>query len=252
MVEHGSGPALVVIPGLPGPWRFVAPAVHALSAHFRVLSQSLGPECTLEADVARIVSALDERKIDRAVICGISFGGLIALAFAARYPERTSALVLASTPGPGFTLRPRHKFYLRWPWIFGPLFLLESPFNLRHELHVSQLKAFLGGPVSFAKIARRARLLESTDIAGASRRVNARTLVITGEARFDHVVPVESSLALLRAIPGATHVTLNGTGHLGSVTRAREFAEIVGNFVERPFQGRDRGPERPALHSGAA
>jgi pimeloyl-ACP methyl ester carboxylesterase len=253
MVEHGSGPALVVVPGLPGPWRFVAPAVHALSAHFRVLTQSLGPECTIESDVARILSALDERKIDRAVICGISLGGLIALAFAARHPDRTSALVLASAPGPGFTLRPRHKFYIRWPWIFGPLFLLESPFNLRHELGASLFKAVIAtGPVSFAKIAKRARLIEQTDIAGECRRVTAPTLVVTGEPQLDHVVPVDNTLGLLRVIPGARHVTIAGAGHLGAVTHAGMFAQIVENFVAPPFGSRGRGPERPALRKGAA
>ena len=99
MVEHGSGPALVVIPGLPGSWKFVAPAVHALSAGFRVLTMSLGPECTLDSDVRRIAASLDERRIDRAVVCGISLGGLVALRFAAAHPERTSALVLVSTTG---------------------------------------------------------------------------------------------------------------------------------------------------------
>lgn len=242
MVEHGSGPALVVIPGLPGPWRFVAPAVHALSADFRVLAQSLGPECTIEHDVARIVSALAERKIDRAVICGVSFGGLIALAFAAQYPDRTSALVLASAPGPGFTLRPRHKFYLRWPWVFGPLFLLESPFNLRHELDTSLLTAAIAsGPVSFGKIARRARLIEQTDIAATCRRVTAPTLVVTGEPQLDHVVPVESTLGLMRAIPGSRHATVAGAGHLGAVTHARAFAEIVNGFAGSVRLEADRG-----------
>jgi 3-oxoadipate enol-lactonase len=252
MIEHGHGPALVLVPGLPGPWRYVAPAVHALSVHFRVLTMSLGPECTIESDVARIVTALDERRIDRAVICGISFGGLIALRFAAEHRDRVSALVLTSAPGPEFPLRPRHRFYARWPWIFGPLFLLETPFHLRHDLHLSLLRVIATAPTSFAKMARRAQLLGSTDIAADCRRVTAPTLVVTGESRFDHVVPVDSTREYLRVIPGSRQVVMPGTGHLGSITRAEAFAQIVRAFVERPFQGRGRGPERPALRTGAA
>jgi 2-hydroxymuconate-semialdehyde hydrolase/2-hydroxy-6-oxo-octa-2,4-dienoate hydrolase len=252
MIEQGHGPALVLVPGLPGPWTYVAPAVRALSTHFRVLTMSLGPECTIESDVARIVAALDERRIDRAIVCGISFGGLIALRFAADHPDRVSALVLASAPGPGFTLRPRHRFYARWPWIFGPLFLLETPFHLRHDLRLSLVRAVATAPTSFATIARRALLLESTDIAADCRRVSAPTLVVTGEARFDHVVPVESTRQYLHAIPGSQQVVIPGTGHLGSITRADEFTRLVSDFVERPFQGRGRGPERPALRTGAA
>jgi len=244
MIEQGHGPALVLVPGLPGPWSYVAPAVRALSAHFRVLTMSLGPECTIASDVARIVAALDERRVDRAVVCGISFGGLIALRFAADHPERVSALVLASAPGPGFRLRPRHRFYARWPRIFGPLFLLETPFHLRHDLHLSLVRAAATAPVSFAKIAQRAQLLESTDIAADCTRVTAPTLVVTGEARFDHVVPVESTREYLRAIPGSRHETLEGTGHLGSIAHAPEFAGVVTAFVGRG------APQ--AIKSGAA
>ena len=234
MIDKGSGPALVLIPGLPGPWQFFKPAVDELAKYFRVLTLSLGPECTLDADAARIIAGLNKRGIDRAAICGVSLGGLIALRFAATHQDRTAALVLASTPGPGFTLRPRHRLYTRWPWIFGPLFVLESPFNLRHELHWSQFRALLSAPVSFAKIARRAQLIEATDIAADCAKVTAPTLVVTGERAFDHVVSVDSTLEYLRAIPQSTHVELKSTGHLGSVMRPHEFTAMVRTFVGDP------------------
>jgi pimeloyl-ACP methyl ester carboxylesterase len=99
--EQGSGPPLVLLPGIPGPWEYVRPAVEALAASYRVLTFGLGPECSIESDVARICRELDDRRLEQAVICGISFGGLIALRFAATHPARTRALVLASVPGPG-------------------------------------------------------------------------------------------------------------------------------------------------------
>jgi pimeloyl-ACP methyl ester carboxylesterase len=225
--EHGHGAPIVLVPGLPGPWRFIAPAVHAAASHHRVLTMSLGPECTLDSDVERIRVALDERRIDKATVCGISLGGLVALRFAATYPSRTQALVLVSTPGPGATLSARYRLYARWPRLLGVLFLLETPYQLRHELGWSLLKMLWGQPVSFAKIAKRARLIESTDIAADCARVQAPTIVVTGEAAFDHVVPVESTLRFLDAIPGARHIEMKGTGHLGSVTHAQEFARIV-------------------------
>ena len=253
MIEFGHGTPLVVIPGMPGPWRFVAPAVHALSRHFRVFTLSLGPECTIDSDVARIMSTLDQRGIDRAVICGVSLGGLIAVRFAARYPQRTAALVLVSSPGPGATLRPRHRFYARWPWLGGPLLMLETPVLLWRELRWSQLKMMLGRPVSFAKMAKRALLIDSTDIAADCTRLAAPTLVVTGEPPLDRIVSVESTLGYLRAIRGATHVQMDDTGHLGSITHASEFAHIVSDFAGRPFQGR-RGawPERPGLQEPGA
>jgi pimeloyl-ACP methyl ester carboxylesterase len=232
VIEHGHGTPIVMIPGLPGPWRFIAPAVHAMSTRFRALAMSLGPECTIDSDVARIAAALDERRIDRAIVCGISLGGLVALRFAAVHPHRTLALVLASTPGPGATLARRHRLYARWPNLFGPLFLLETPWAVRHELRWSHLKPLFGRPVSFSKMAKRAALIESTDMAADCARVNCPTLIVTGERRFDHIVPVDNTLGYLKAIAGASHIEIAGSGHLGSITHAQEFSRAVQTFHE--------------------
>jgi pimeloyl-ACP methyl ester carboxylesterase len=48
-------------------------------------------------DLAALIDALG---LDRPVVCGLSMGGCIAQAFAARYPDRLSGLVLADTFGP--------------------------------------------------------------------------------------------------------------------------------------------------------
>ena len=41
-IELGSGPPLVLVPGIPGPWEYVRPAIEALGKSFRVLAFSLG------------------------------------------------------------------------------------------------------------------------------------------------------------------------------------------------------------------
>jgi len=249
MIEYGTGRALVLVPGLPGPWQYTAPAVDALSARFRVLTLPLGRECTIEADVARILEGLTERHLERAVICGISLGGLVALRFAAMYPQRTAALVLVSPPGPGATLRPHHRFYTRWPLLCGPLFVLETPFRLWREASCLRIATFaataLRAPVSFRKIARRAQLIESTDIASDCRLVVSPTLVVTGEQHLDSVVPVGSTMGYLRAIPGASHVVLKGTGHVGSITQSKAFAEAVAAFVDRASHRKSVVPQTP-------
>jgi pimeloyl-ACP methyl ester carboxylesterase len=244
-IEKGNGPPLVLVPGIPGSWQYVRRAADALAASFRVLTFSLGPECTIESDVTRIVRALDDRGIDQAIVCGISFGGLIALRFAAAHPMRTRALVLASVPGPGTRLRPRHKTYAQWPYIFGPLFVVETPFRLRPEVKAAlpasadrlsfawaQLKAFLSAGVSLRKVARRACLMEDLDIAGDCGRVTAPTLVVTGDPTLDWVVPVNSTMGFTRLIRDSRHVVLERTGHLGSMTQPVLFAAAVRRFMD--------------------
>jgi len=243
--ELGDGPPLVLVPGIPGPWQYVQRTVEALAASFRVLTFSLGRECTIETDVERIGRAMDECQIDQAIVCGISYGGLVALRFAASHPGRTRALVLASTPGPGTTLKPRHRTYAQWPYLFGPLFIAETPFRFRREFRRAlpwpadrwsfawaELKAFFTAGISLGQVARRACLMEQVDIAGDCQRVGAPTLVVTGEPALDWVVPVDNSLGYLRSIGGARHVVLEGTGHLGAITRPAAFTAAVRRFAD--------------------
>lgn len=244
LIDRGSGPPLVLIPGLQGRWEYLRPAVDALSTSFRVLTFSLG-SADLNGYAEQVANVMTLAHVERATICGVSFGGLIAVRFAARYAARCEALVLASTPRPLLRLRPRHQFYLRAPWIFGPIFLAETPFRLRPEIRAAipdaearrrfslrSLKTAISAPVSLSRIAGRARMITTEDVTPDCARIAAPTLVLTGEAHLDHVVPVDGSSEYLRLIPDAQAAVLERTGHLGSITRPDAFAAIIRSFTE--------------------
>ena len=256
LIDLGNGPPLVLIPGIQGRWEYLEPAIDALAELFRVLTFPLsgeqGCEATVDStigidnDAHQVEAVLDRLGIRRATICGISFGGLPAIRFAAMHPERTSALVLVSTPGPGWRLRPRHCFYARWPRLFGPLFLAESPFRLRAELAAAlptlrgrwrfarwQLGTLIRAPLSLGRMATRASLMTSVDLLDDCVRVTAPTLVVAGEQALDRVLRVEGTPAYVKLISGARSVVLERTGHLGSVTRPELFASIVCDFLDR-------------------
>lgn len=234
---------LVLIPGIQGRWEYMRAAVDALGAHFYVLTYSLRGE-TMEDYAGQVSRSLDEHHVDRAVVCGVSFGGLVALRFAASVPDRVIALVMASTPGPEWHLRPRHRMYARLPWIFGPLFLAEAPWRLRGEIATalpdwsarwafrrSALRTFMSAPVSLSAMAARARLVERLDTRGDCARVTAPTLVVTGEPHLDHVVSAERSSEYGRLISGARGAILERTGHIGTMTRPEVFAAMVHEFA---------------------
>jgi pimeloyl-ACP methyl ester carboxylesterase len=254
LVQLGTGAPLVFVPGLQGRWEYARPTVEALAEHFRVLTFSLGDEPNWNGPFDRrrgfdaygdqIAAAVDEAGIARAVVCGLSFGGLATLNFASRFGDRVDALVLASTPGPGFTLRPRHQLYTRVPWLFGLLFLVETPFRASAELRAAlpssaDRRAFawkmartsVTAPLSASRMAARARLIGSFDAAAACGRITAPTLVVTGEPSLDFVVSVEGTSQYSRLIAGARTAVLDRTGHQGTLTRPLEFAAIVRRFV---------------------
>src|SRR6476660_7577852 len=134
LFDSGSGTPLVVVPGIQGRWEWMRPGIDALAASCRVVTFSLCDEPCSEARfdeptgfacyVDQIREALDQVKLERAAICGVSYGGLIAAAFAARYPSRVSALVLASALPPSWTPNRRVLAYMRTPRLLAPLFFL--------------------------------------------------------------------------------------------------------------------------------
>jgi pimeloyl-ACP methyl ester carboxylesterase len=254
IIERGTGTPLVLVPPLPGRWEYARPAVDALAESFRVITFPLCDEPSSGArfDPARgienyreqVLTALDQLALTDAVIVGVSFGGVVALRFAAEHPERTSALVLVSTPGPQWRLRRRHEIYARAPWILGPVFFAESPWRLRRELSAAmprlsdrwaftadQLRTFLRAPISLRRMAGRARLIAQTPRSEDCARIAAPTLVVHGEPHLDHVVTVEGTVAYGQLIRGARVQLLERTGHFGTNVRPREFAALVREFV---------------------
>lgn len=253
IVERGTGAPVVVVPGIQGRWEYSRGLVNALAEHARVITFSLCDEreaCDtngsgMDVFAAQVESALDRLDVSRAAIVGVSFGGLVALRFAATRPRRTSALVMISAPGPQWHLRPRHEWYARLPWIFGPVFLAETPFRLRREVVTAlpnrlerrayvraQLRTITEAPVSFGRMAARARLIGRYDRVADSVRVASPTLVLQGDDALDHVTGSGGTDRYAQLIAGARLVQMEGTGHLGSVTRPAECAGIVHRFLD--------------------
>jgi len=104
--DDGSGLPLLFIHAFPlnsSMWRAQR---RDLSTFYRVLTFDLpgfgrgGPfpdAFSLDDAADMAVTLLDDRGIDRAVVCGCSMGGYIALSILRRHPERLSGLVLSNT-----------------------------------------------------------------------------------------------------------------------------------------------------------
>ena len=81
------------------------------------------------------LAIMDAAGIDRAVLCGVSMGGMVALHVAARAPERVSALVLANTPL-ALSLNPR---LLRLIDALNPYAILPPLFRLIDPVRLARL-----------------------------------------------------------------------------------------------------------------
>src|SRR5262245_57373471 len=99
---------IVIIPGIQGRWEWMRPAIDALRSEGDVSTFSLNDEDGMgdpfEQWMSMIQQRVDRSKTGQVVLIGVSFGGLVAARYAARYPDRVGALVLVSTPSPEYRL----------------------------------------------------------------------------------------------------------------------------------------------------
>ena len=190
------------------------------------------PEGTTRDDyAAAVASAMGALGIAQAHVCGLSLGGVVAIAMHAVAPERCASLVLADT----FASHPDGRaIYDR---------SVAGSENMR-ALAEARVDVLLGQP---ADPAVRGEVIETmANIHPAAYRTGAEavwladqhdratdirvpTLVLCGAQ--DHVTPPSLSLVLTRLIPGARCEVMAGASHLANLDRPDEFNTLVGAFI---------------------
>jgi pimeloyl-ACP methyl ester carboxylesterase len=254
MFDKGSGPTIVVVQPLQGRWQWMRPFLEALARQCRVITYTLAgdfgadrgidPTEGFATYVRQLEDVIDRCGVDRIALCGISFGGTVAVRYAALHPERVTRLIVVSSPGPGWRATNEQARYISRPLLTLPLFLTTALRRLGAELKAalpspSQRLAFVvraavtAGryPAMPSVMARRVRLMQTIDLADDCVRIAAPTLIVTGNPSLDHVVPVESTRRFESQIRGSRYVMMENTGHSGSLTQPEHFARIVGEFV---------------------
>ena len=114
-----DAPAIVLVHGTRmsrGMWH---PQLAALQGGFRVIALDLPGHGALrdrrfdwDEAVDEIARVIDEAAGGRAVVCGLSLGGYLAIDLAARYPDRVAGLVIS-----GASAEPSGRFFpvaIRW------------------------------------------------------------------------------------------------------------------------------------------
>lgn len=244
---HGSGP------GATG-WSNFNPNIGALAENFRVLAVDMpgwGDSSPRPAAEYRhpevVVQLLDALGIDKAALVGNSMGGMIALAVAARNPERVSHLI---TMGPGSgqpTLfdagdGPSEGLKILYAGYNDPtpetfakvvdIMTFDTPQEVAEPLAKQRaanaaakpehLKNWIDGSAGGPPLRYGASLEEIMSI-------KAPSLLIHG--RDDRVVPFEHTLRLVRLIQNSRAYLINRCGHWAQLEHADEFNRAVTSFI---------------------
>jgi 3-oxoadipate enol-lactonase len=186
---------------------------------------------TRDAYAAAILAGMDVLGIDRAVVCGLSLGGVVAIAMHAIAPQRCASLILADT----FAVHPDGpSIYERSLAASGDLralaearvdFLLApgAPDDVRREVVETMARI---DPAAYRIGAEAVWLADQRDRAAG---ISVPTLVLCGEE--DKVTPRALSEELASLIPGARLETVAGAGHISNLERPAEFNRLAEEFI---------------------
>ncbi|WP_213736130.1 alpha/beta hydrolase [Bradyrhizobium sp. dw_411] len=201
------------------------------------LSQKVRGMLALDTMAADIIALLDALGITgKVALAGVAVGGAIALHFAARYPERTSAVVVGS-PATGIAADRRAAALERVAQIeaAGMALAVESAMlngyapELRGDLkRFERFQArWLGNdPGSYAAIWR---MLAGADMQNELAMLRCPVLVIGGS--LDRVRPPPMAEAVAKTIPGARYIEVR-TGHYMAVQTPDLIADCIHDFLK--------------------
>jgi DNA-binding winged helix-turn-helix (wHTH) protein/alpha-beta hydrolase superfamily lysophospholipase len=205
----------------------------ALSEHHQVVRYDERGNGLSQRDVAAVSfdtwvhdleTVVDAAGLDRFPLLGISRGGSIAIAYAAKHPERVSHLILygafargASAASPEIREERRalaSLIGLGWGLnspafcrMFTSRFIPES--TPEHEQWFDELQRVSTSPQNAARLMQ---LDDQIDVRRLLADVRVPTLVMHCDR--DQVVPVAFGQQLAAAIPGARYVSLPSANHL--------------------------------------
>jgi 3-oxoadipate enol-lactonase len=200
------------------------------------MSQKVRGELGIDTMADDIASLLDTLGIaGKVALAGVAVGGAIALHFAARYPERASAVAVGS-PATGIAPDRRVAALERVAKIeaVGMAFAVHDSMQngyapeLRGDIRrFERFRArWLGNdPASYATIWR---MLAGTDMQDELTRLRCPVLVIGGS--LDRVRPPPLAESVAKAIPGARYVELR-TGHYMAVQTPDLISDCIDEFL---------------------
>lgn len=244
----GGGTALVLLHGFPFDRSMWQGQAEALGAEFRVVAPDLRGaggttlgvgDVTLETLAEDVAALLDELKLGRVVLGGLSMGGYVAFEFFRRFPERVRALVLADTRPQADTeegRRAREENARRalqegmTPIVETMLPKLLSTATRERGGHVlERVRAMmLGVSPAGAAAALRAMALrrDQTDLLPS---IDVPTLIVVGSE--DAVTPPADAEAMKAKIENSRLVVVEGAGHLSNVEQPSEFNRALVEFL---------------------
>jgi 3-oxoadipate enol-lactonase len=196
-----------------------------------------GDVTTMAIAARRCLEGLDRARLDRAVVCGLSMGGYVALELLRSSRERVAGLVLANTRAEpdDDAAKKRRRLIAETVRREGMVAILDSQRALVSPDVADdvweRVASIVASQPPEAVAAMSLGLADRPDSRPDLTSIDVPTLVIT--STDDQLMPPELSNTMAAAIPSADLALINGAGHLSNMERPDEFTGLLMKHLER-------------------
>jgi len=216
----------------------------ALAPRFRIVYPAYPRAPSLDDLADGVAAILDAEKIPCVCVLGASFGGAVAQCMVRRHPEKIERLILSNTGVPlAYLVRSRKV---------ANAILASIPWPILRVLLAKSIMKLLGAPADQLPFWRSyARDLFASQLTKADVMANLRIQyeyhlryrftpgdlaawpgkIFVIESDND-IFNAERRKALRDTYPQAPVYTFHGAGHAPAFSRAKEYLEVLGGFLE--------------------
>jgi len=246
--DAGAGTPLLLLHGFPLSAAIWSEQTTALAGKFRVIAPDLRgfggsgiPDgaCTMDLYADDMIALLDQLRIERAAVCGMSMGGYVLLNLLERYPERVSAACFMVTRAGADDEAGRARRLLLAEEVlasgaevvaaaFSKVLFAPATVINRPEMAAAVTQMMLAAkPAGLAGGLLAMR--ERTDYSGRLSICKVPALVIGGEE--DMAMSPEESRKLAAELPGSRLCMIPGAGHMVMMEQPEEVNRALAEFL---------------------
>jgi 3-oxoadipate enol-lactonase len=245
-----QGTPIVFIHGFPFSHEMWIPQMSVLPQNIRTitydvrghgLSDVSDGHYTIELFVDDLIALLDHLVIAKAILCGLSMGGYIALRTIERHPQRVAGLILSDTKSEADTNEVKinrtasiklvkkagvqvftEDFLKR---VFWEKTFTQNPQAIESIKQIIESNSPLGICGTLLALASR------TDTTSVLSTINVPTCIIVGE--HDTLTPPSSAQAMHQKIHRSEYHVITNSAHMSNLENSAVFNEILVQFLKK-------------------
>lgn len=244
-----DAPVIIFIHGFPFNKSMWKEQIEALKESYRTIAYDVRghgntetgeDEFSIDLFAGDLVSLMDILKIDKAIICGLSMGGYIALNAVEKYPERIDALILSNTQCIADTAEGKEKRMKTIQSIKEngvekyadeslKNFFIPSSFSVKQKI-VEEVKHMIVNTPQQTLYNTLQALANRKETCTHLENIKIPVLVIVGKE--DIITPPAMAMQMHKSIKKSSMFILDHAGHLSNIENQNEFNSQLRLFLD--------------------